>query len=269
MWVSYSLWLQFQPKLGWEEYHCHRKRGFARARGKEAGIAELRQQDTTAQKIGKLAQQAVYYLYHYPEYLNQEGINFIANHFLQLEQETKEIQNRISAILEEYLYYPFLQNKKVLSLTSGEESQPSFVYIGTAYPKVKLSFVYDCIIQKADNHIHIVDFKTGKTQFQPDLRQAFVYLVAARHLYPNYTVTASFYHLEFAQESEIYSATEEELELITNQLQRVAQNHQRELKAYHQSPDQFNHIFPATPGKVCNHCPFTSVCETYDEFFNH
>jgi len=34
-----------------------------------------------------------------------------------------------------------------------------------------------------DGTLHILDFKTGKSEF--DRRQAYVYLLAAKYLYPN------------------------------------------------------------------------------------
>ncbi len=266
MWVSYSLWSQFQPQLGKEEYHCHHKRGFIRAKAGEPKVKELKAKDTTPQKIGKLAQKAVYYFYHHPEFLSREGINYIAKEVLNLQQESEEVQSRLQKILEQYLHYPFLQDKLVLSLTSGEENHSSNVILKDDYRQGKLFFAYDCILKREDEGIHIIDFKTGKSQFKPDIRQALVYLLAGKILYPNETVTASFYHLELAQESESYSATDEELNLVAKNLLDIAQTNQKQIKRYHQFPDSFNQMFPASPGKVCNHCPFTSICEHYDEF---
>lgn len=266
MWVSYSLWSQFQPQLGKEEYHCHHKRGFLRARKQEAKVKLLSQQDTTPQKIGKLAQKAVYYFYHHPDFLSREGINYIAQEVLNLQQESEEVQSRLQFILEQYLHYPFLQDKSVLSLTSGEENNSSNVILKDGKRQGKLFFAYDCILKGEDGGIHIIDFKTGKSQFKPDLRQGLVYLLAGKILYPNETVTASFYHLELAQESEIYAATDEELNLVAKNLLDIAQTHQKQIQHYRQSPDSFNQIFPASPGKVCNYCQFTSICEHYDDF---
>ncbi|QDZ39972.1 PD-(D/E)XK nuclease family protein [Euhalothece natronophila Z-M001] len=268
MWVSYSLWSQFQPQLGKEEYHCHHKRGFLRARKKEPEVNLLSQQDTTPQKIGKLAQKAVYYLYHNPESLNQEGLNYVAQKVLNLDQEVVEVQHRLQWILKQYLHYPFLQNKSVLTLTSGEENNFSEVILKDGNRQAKLLFAYDCILNQENGGIHILDFKTGKGQFIPDLRQSLVYLLAGQKLYPNQTVTASFYHLELAQESEIYSATDEELNLVAKNLIDIAQKNQQQINAYRRSPDKFNQIFPASPGKVCNYCPFTSICNYYDPLFS-
>lgn len=265
MWVSYSLWSQVQPQLGKEEYHCHHKRGFLRARGREPKVKELKAQDTTPQKIGKLAQKGIYYLYHYPEYLTLDGIHLIAKEVLNLQQESEEVQSRLQKILEQYLDNPFLADKSVITLSSGEENSFPKVEITDGDDQVQLFFAFDCVLRLDQNKIHIVDFKTGKSGFKPDLRQGLVYLIAGRKMYPNQTITASFYHLELAQESEIYAATDEELDFVTDNLIAIARRNQREINTYYQSPERFNQIFPASPGKVCNHCPFTSICEHYDE----
>jgi hypothetical protein len=62
--------------------------------------------------------------------------------------------------------------------------------------------------------IHIIDFKTGKNDNSYDLRQAFIYLLASQYLYENQKAIASFYNLESKKQSEIYSATKEELEFV-------------------------------------------------------
>ncbi len=56
-------------------------------------------------------------------------------------------------------------------------------------------------MSEADGRIHIIDFKTGQADF--DRRQAYVYLLAAKMLYPDREAIASFYNLETGVSSEV------------------------------------------------------------------
>ena len=58
--ASYNLLSLYSPPVGLEHLHCEMKRGFTKARKKEPEVAELLEKDNTAQKIGLLAQKAVY-----------------------------------------------------------------------------------------------------------------------------------------------------------------------------------------------------------------
>jgi len=66
--VSYNLWSSFEPPIGAEKFHCHTKRGFARARKKEPQVEALLS-DTRSQSIGKIAQWGVYEFYQNPDLL--------------------------------------------------------------------------------------------------------------------------------------------------------------------------------------------------------
>lgn len=265
MFSSYSLWREFRPQVGLEEYHCHKKRGFSRARGKEFKVAALKNQDTIPQSIGKLAQKAIYYLYHHPEYLTSSGIEVIMSDVLKLSQKELEIQEQITVILQNYLKNPFLKDKKVSYIDSGE-TKPSKIKIDTQEIGYQLYYSFDCVLEEESQTIHIIDFKTGKNDNNYDLRQAFVYLLAGQHLYKAHKIIASFYHLETTQLSNTYNATQKELEIIKNKLGKIALSHNQEIKQYKSNPKLFDTLFPASPGKVCQQCFFTSICKDYAEY---
>lgn len=131
MWCSYSLWLEFTPQMGLEEFHCHKKRGYSRLISKEqSNVNLLKNQDTIPQRIGKLSQQAIYQLHHHPQYLTHSGIEVIASDFLHLHQEDKEVEERVFKVLQNYLEKPFLvlENREVIFLESGNE-RPKKVFI--------------------------------------------------------------------------------------------------------------------------------------------
>jgi hypothetical protein len=105
----------------------------------------------------------------------------------------------------------------------------------------------DCIVLEPDNTIHIIDFKSG-TDF--DSRQAYVYLLAAKYLYSNQSVVASFYNLETHQASEPIGASTEAIEWVKNKLYSIAKQHQRQLNQYWNKPNKFNSIFPPNLGST-------------------
>jgi CRISPR/Cas system-associated exonuclease Cas4 (RecB family) len=117
----------------------------------------------------------------------------------------------------------------------------------------------DCVFIDSDSTLHILDFKTGKSAF--DKRQALVYLLAARYLYPGKTAVASFYNLEVGQKSEIITINNHELTSLELELANVANKHQLDLQKYADRSSNFNHIFPPNPGNHCRFCPFNSICE--------
>lgn len=118
---------------------------------------------------------------------------------------------------------------------------------------------FDYVLLEPDNTIHIIDFKTGKSDF--DLRQAYVYLVAAQHFYPEQKAIASFYNLEKQVASEPRSASPEAIESIHIELSSVAQKLRQDTEKYQRNPNLFDRIFPANPGSSCKYCAFNSVCE--------
>jgi hypothetical protein len=266
MWSSYSLWREFVPQLGLEDSHCHKKRGYSRIISKEVpNIDSLNKQDTTPQKISKLAQRGIYYLYHNPQHLTQSGIDFVASKFLSLYQENEEVQDRVFQVLINYLDYPFLKNKKVIYLES-EEDKPASTSVFANGIHYKLFFKFDCVVEENAETIHIIDFKTGKNDNSYDLRQAFIYLLASQYLYENKKAIASFYNLESKKQSEIYSATKDELEFVKIKLAKIAIKHQEQITLYRADPKLFENIFSGTPGKGCQYCQFNSICEDYLEY---
>ena len=93
------------------------------------------------------------------------------------------------------------------------------------------------------------------------MRQAYVYLVAAKHLYPDRKAIASFYNLETQVDSKPISATPQAIESMYIELSSVAKKLQQDLQKYKRNPDLFDRIFPANPGSSCKYCAFNSVCE--------
>jgi hypothetical protein len=257
--ASHSLWSQFSPAIGQEHCHCDRKRGYQRARKKEPAIKPLATMDNMAQKIGHLAQRGVYEFHHNVQLLSEpNGVEKVAQ-ILQLENESPEIQARINFILNNYYQQPILLDKNILALNRGDESFPEAVPIKYSDFTFGLYAVFDCVLLEADDKIHIVDFKTGKSNF--DRRQAYVYLLAAKYLYPEQQAIASFYNLETQVLSEPLNATPEAIKSVSIELSLVAQKHQQDLQRYKNDPTLFDRIFPANSGLPCKYCAFNSVCE--------
>jgi hypothetical protein len=122
-----------------------------------------------------------------------------------------------------------------------------------------LSAAFDCIFREADDTIHILDLKTGQSNF--DRRQAHVYLLAASYRYPQKKIVASFYNLETQTSSEKISLSSEAIEAVKIELASLAKKHQQQLQKYKDHPKDFYHIFPPQSGYVCRYCPFTSICD--------
>ena len=257
--ASYSILSQISPPVGKEHWHCDRKRGYARAKKKEPLIKELSTIDNTAQKIGHLSQRGVYEFHQNTSLLSEsEGVEKVAE-ILKLEQETPEIQERVRLILNNYYNNPVLLNKNVLKLSRGDEPYPEAIPIRAGNFTFGLFAAFDCVLLEPNNTIHIIDFKTGRSSY--DLRQAYVYLVAAQYLYPLQKAIASFYNLETQDSSELISATPEAIESIRIELTLVARKLQQDLQKYKSKPQLFDRIFPSNPGLHCRYCAFVSVCE--------
>lgn len=257
--VSYSSWSQISPPIGKEYWHCDRKRGYSRARKKEPEIKELASLDNTAQKIGHLAQRGVYEFHQDVRLLSKpDGVEKVAE-ILELSQESTEVRERVEAILENYYRKPILLNRHIIELQRGDESFPEAIPIKYGNLTFGLYAAFDCVLLEPDNTIHILDFKTGKSDC--DLRQAYVYLLAAKHVYPDCKAIASFYNLEKQLASKPLSASDAAIESMLIELSSVAKKIHRDLQSYKRNPDLFERIFPANPGSACKHCTFNSVCE--------
>jgi hypothetical protein len=262
--ASYNLWQLFSPAIGKEHWHCDRKRGYTKAR-KEPEIKELSKLDNTAQKIGILAQRGVYEFHQNPQLFSaSNGVEKIS-YILQLDRELPEIQDRVTSILTNYDRQPILITKNILQLNKGSENEgfPEPIFIQQGNFVFKLFSALDCILLEEDDTIHILDFKTGKSDF--DRRQAYVYLLAAKYLYPNKSAIASFYNLETQVWSEFITATSTAIESVEIELALIAQRHQQQLQRYRNNPEAFDRIYPANPSSSCQYCPFNSICEDATE----
>lgn len=257
--VSYSIGSQTSPAVGKEYWHCDRKRGYSRARKKELEIKELATIDNTPQKIGHLAQRAVYEFHQNTELLSRsDGIAKVAE-ILQLNDELPEVQARVNLAIDNYYNNPILLEKNILELSRGDEGIPEAISIQYGNFTFGLYAAMDCILLEPNNTIHIIDLKTGKSDF--DIRQAYVYLVVAQILYPKQKAIASFYNLETQVRSKPISLSSTAIESVCTELFLVAQKLQRDLKKYRNNTQLFERIFPANPGLNCQYCNFNSICE--------
>ncbi|WP_334311276.1 PD-(D/E)XK nuclease family protein [Microcystis aeruginosa] len=257
--MSYSLWRSLKPAMGHENWHCQTKRGFEKARNKEPEVQRLISQDNQPQKIGKLAQRGVFEFHQEPARLSgPDGVEQVAE-ILQLNQESPEIQARVLVILNNYYQQPILLNQEIINLSRGDEGYPEPIVIEQGNYRFNLSAAFDCIFREADDTIHILDLKTGQSNF--DRRQAHVYLLAASYLYPQEKIVASFYNLETQTSSENISLSSEAMEAVKIELAFLSKKHQQQLKKYKDHPEDFYHIFPPQSGYACSYCPFTSICD--------
>ena len=257
--VSYNLWLQFAPPVGQEHLHCDMKRGFAKARSREPSVAALLALDNIHQRIGLLAQRGVYEFHEDPLMLyRRDAVKQVAK-ILQLSQEPDLVQERVIQILTNYHDKPILVGKKVIKLSRGDEGFPEPILIQQGNYFFNLYAAIDCIFTEEDRTLHILDFKTGKSDF--DRRQAYVYLLAASLLYPQQKAVASFYNLETGKWSNPITATSDTLKAFQIELALIAQRHQKDLRRYRQSSADFSLIFTPNPGLSCRHCPFNSICK--------
>ncbi|MBE7386292.1 MAG: PD-(D/E)XK nuclease family protein [Leptolyngbya sp. SIO1E4] len=256
--ASHHLWSLFSPSVGQEHLHCSMKRGFLKARKKEPEIAALIGRNSVAQEIGLLAQYGVYEFQRDEQLLVlPDGVSQVAS-LIYLNQQLPEVQSRVLQILENYCSAPVLKGKEILHLLRGDEGVPTPVCISQHGYKFNLFVAFDCVFREPDGTIHILDFKTGKSSF--DKRQAYVYLLAARYLYPSCKTVASFYNLESGARSSRITATSSQLEAVQIELTQIAQQHWQDLRRYRQHPQNFSTIFPPSSGYSCRLCMFNSVC---------
>ncbi len=257
--ASYSIWSQISPPIGKEHWHCDRRRGYLRAKKKEPLVKDLVSVDNTAQRIGILAQRGVYEFHQDLQLLSDpDGVDKVAQ-ILNLFQELPEVRERVELILHNYSQKPILLNRNIQELSRGDESFPKPIPIEYGSLTFALFAAFDCVLLEPDNTIHILDFKTGKSSF--DLRQAYVYLVAAKHLYPDGKAIASFYNLETQVASEPIPLSAEAIESTCIELSLVTQKLHQDLQLYKRNPELFDRIFPANPGLPCKYCVFAPICE--------
>ena len=250
---------EFTPAVGAEQWHCDMRRGYQRVRKKDPQVASLLSEDTTPQRVGLLAQQAVYELHHRTDLLSDgQGVGQIAE-VLNLAEEVLVVQERLISVIQNYIQKPILSGKNVLHLTRGDEGFPTPIEVPVKSFWFKLFAALDCSFLEPDGTVHILDFKTGKSDFDP--RQGYVYLLAAQYLYPNQKVVASFYNLESCRWSEPLTATDAQLSALRTKLARVARKHEHQRQLFKETPNRFEHIFPPSPNSIkCKNCQFHSVC---------
>jgi hypothetical protein len=257
--TSYNLWLQFSPPIGKEHLHCDMQRGFKKARSREPAVAAILASDTTSQRIGLVAQKGVYEFHQNPLLLYQEDSVEKIVEILELEKESDLVQQRAIEILKNYHQNPILADKKIIQLSRGDEGFPQPILIKQGNQSFNFYAAIDCIFAEKDDTLHILDFKTGHSDF--DLRQAYIYLLAASYLYPQQRVVASFYNLESSKWSEPISATSNTLKAFQIELTLIAKRHQEDLRRYRNNSADFSQIFPPNAGISCRYCSFNLMCE--------
>ena len=258
--ASFHLWSLFDPAIGQESLHCDMKRGFNKARSKEPAIAALLKQNNKHQQIGHLAQSGVYEFHCNNLILDQDnGLKQVVE-ALQLSQESEDVQQRIIQVLKRYQEFPILLDKEIVLLIRGDEGFPEPILIKNGNYWFNLYAAIDCIFREPDGTLHILDFITGKSDF--DLRQGYVYLLAANYLYPNQPAVASFYNLENGKRSTEITATSAQLKAIQIEFVQIAQKHQESLKNYRKNSELFAQIFPPNPGYACRNCSSNSIYES-------
>ncbi|MBD2628361.1 PD-(D/E)XK nuclease family protein [Trichormus variabilis] len=260
--ASYHLWSLVAPATGQERWHCQMRRGFIKARQHEPQVKALLAQATPPQRIGILAQKGVYEFHHHRHLLTQsDGVEKVAQ-LLKLSNFTVQVKQRVLQILQKYQNSPLLLGKRIIQLTPGDEGFPKPIVIEQENYCFRLYAAMDCVFIESDSTLHILDFKTGKSAF--DRRQALVYLLAARYLYPGKMAVASFYNLEVCQKSELITLNNDELASLEFELANIAHQHQLDLQKYQTESSNFSKIFPPNPGNHCRFCPFNSICEFSD-----
>ncbi|BAZ52359.1 hypothetical protein NIES4103_50190 [Nostoc sp. NIES-4103] len=257
--ASYHLWSLIAPAIGQERWHCQMRRGFIKARQHEPQVKALLAKATAPQRIGILAQKGVYEFHHNRHLLHRaDGVEKVAQ-LLKLSHSTDQVQQRVLQILKRYHTTPLLLGKQIIQLTPGDEGFPKPILIDHEDYHFRLYAAMDCVFIESDRTLHILDFKTGKSAF--DRRQALVYLLAARYLYPGREAVASFYNLELSKKSDLISINNSELESLKIELANVAHKHQHDLQQYQEKTSNFSEIFPPNPGTHCRFCPFQTICE--------
>lgn len=255
---SYNLWNLFEPAIGQEQWHCSMKRGFLKARAKEPEISPLIQQETVFQQIGLLAQQGVYEFHRDESLLScTNGVRQVAD-ILELDSKSDEVRDRVIQILLNYQSKPILLGQEILRLIRGDEGFPVPILMRSGSQEYNLFAAIDCIFVESDGTLHILDFKTGKSEF--DRRQAYVYLLAVQYLYPNRSAVASFYNLESQTWSSRIAASSLQLRVLEMDIFQLVQQHQKDLHRYKRQSAPFQEVFPPHPGYQCRSCQFQSVC---------
>jgi PD-(D/E)XK nuclease superfamily len=237
------------------------QRGWRWTQGKSSSSAApgLPVQETIWQKVGKLAQQAIYEFHQNPLLLKHpRGCERVADR-LYLYYEIAVVRDRVIQIIQQYQASPFLFGRDIIVLNRGDEQLPQPIEIQVDNDSFQLFAAFDCIVQSPDLQLQIIDFKTGVAD--PDLRQLEVYLLACSYLYPERNVAAYFYNLETMTSSELLTATAAKLAQVAVKLAQIAKLHQQQLQDYQLDPASFDRLFPAHPGSHCRYCPFNYRCD--------
>jgi hypothetical protein len=259
LFASYQLWSQFEPAIDRADTHCQMQRGWRWVQDTGASNPAKPKIIPLWQQIGKLAQRAIYEFHQEPLLLkHRRGIDRLADR-LYLSYQIPPIRSRVMAIIERYQQEQWLTDTEIILLTHGDEPPPPPLSIASKNICFDLYFAFDCIVKRSLDTLEIIEFKTGRQDF--DRRQAYVYLLAASYLYPQYHLRASFLNLETGATSEIITATPAKLRAIASKLAHIAHDHHQQIISYHRDPHQFDRLFPPNPSHLCRVCPFDYLCQ--------
>jgi hypothetical protein len=155
--VSYHLWSQFEPALGWEDTHCQMQRGWRWTQSSPGNQSQkIALTETIWQKVGKLAQQGIYEFHQDPLLLKHpRGSDRVADR-LYLYYEMAIVRDRVMAILQQYHAHPWLLGRDLLVLNRGDEPIPPPIEIQVGADKFQLFAAFDCIIRSSHRQIQIV-----------------------------------------------------------------------------------------------------------------
>jgi PD-(D/E)XK nuclease superfamily len=255
--ASYSLWRSFSPDpRGWPV--CHRQRGYARAKKKEPLVKALLNRDTEAQSIGRLAQMGVWQLHRQPEISNRD-FESLARSLVGADALTSESFKRLLLILQRYNQNPFLEGKRIVEFSRGDEGSPKPIVLQEGGNEFSLYAQFDCAIGEPD-FLRVIDFKTGFSKHF-DERQAYVYLLAAKSKYPGRPAEVQFINLESGAVSDCIRPRERVIDAVRIELARLAYLNYQEVQEYSTNPERFEQIYPARPGSLCSGCNFNSICQ--------
>lgn len=267
--ASFSIWSEFIPAVGKEQLGCDMHRGFKRARKREPLISKLLEEESEPIRIGHWVQKAIYEICRSDRDFNSilENLTFrkwsenTVTQILSFEDETKTVRDRVTNILAKYRANPILNSYKLINISPGDEGIPPAIKLEYGGYEFNLFAPFDCLIQEAENTLHILDLKTGKSHF--DLRQAYVYLLAAKNLYGDRNCVASFYNVETQTASQILTATDKQLLAIKIELAEIAKKHRQQVYSYWYYGIPFEAIYFPNPGYACGFCEFKSICKYF------
>ncbi len=134
----------------------------------------------------------------------------------------------------------------------GTELRCTFTLPGT---DIRLTAIIDRLMRRDDGVLEICDYKTGQRLPQPHDADYFyqmgIYHLAVKESYPDIETVEVVQHMLRSDEKVNYRYSEEELELLTEDIRLVVLE---TMRALHYDD------FPASEGNHCRYCDFVELC---------